>query len=1168
MAQIIYNRNFPAEDIPYEAGPMLEYFISHSKHDALRLIVPTGRLMRRIKFGAIRYYYKTHNKPAPKFEIFTFYDFVRHCAGKMLDLSRYHFLSDAYRFALFEEAIKAARLNFYKRSGQSVSTALAQKIADVIYGLRQDGITPADMAKELDHPEITEDEIFDESRMADIAAVYKKYLELLGDKYLDQPGLLQLINSFLGDPDQPRIMNPLDNIFNENDVIFLDEFSEFRRPEIEFLAHFRNCRAGLGLNIDYHHDNGPLYGNLTETIVSLKGVGFGIKSTDKFSIREKPGDESEFPVSGNTEYMRTWLFNTEKEIRNPNFSEIINIYRAEDKIEEVNAIARLIKYLCIEKDYHVSDICITTRRQEKYTDIFREVFFSANIPYNVSDRFSLAKSPVVVAVFSMLDMISREFRAGDVHRTIESRFLDISARSKNGDIDTANLFTTAAKLRIIGGPARGGAGEWHNKLSSATHRLEKEIELLSANSYADTLEIHNLENELEAARKALDDFEALTRELPAAHGKFTPEEFADFVKYDIITKYRISENITELYDQAKSDPNITTDTEFLFYQEMTEKNSRALNALVRTLDEMVYIMCDRHGRSHFSLKDLTERFRTAVQGTKYQIREKQNFGVTVTSIEQTRAIPYKVMILCGALDGDFPMAYRSERFLGKELFGSETRHFQSERLLFYQFLTNAPELINSNEKLIYITYPKKENERETVRSSFIDELLKITTLEDDCRIFDLGDAAAGKGFEWLNSVISSTGVLKRYCEAKAAGTDSPEAAQMKEIAREYGWHHLIEFQERASERDTADRSEAGLIIEEMPDRLREQFIQKAKGPLSITDLETYAKCPYHYFVHKLLEIKPPEEPELALSPLEKGSLLHRIAYKFYTKLQQEESGQIFEATDSNLPSWISVSPDAVRKDYYRDLIKSIAREEIERVKFEHPFFALEENKILGNKGEPGYIDIWLERELRRRQSGWPFVPGLFEFSFGMGGRSKSGGLPPMDFGGKFALRGKIDRIELDFAAETPRLIVVDYKTTLNNIPSNNKIIDGKSFQMPLYLAAAKRILAEKYGIEAEPAFAAYFAFKPDFDKNKTRIDHEKLVLVDRSEGHIPEEIPRSKLRKGLDIDSAIETSINHAADIVSNIRAGKFPVEPDSNACRYCKYQTLCRIGESDFDNE
>jgi ATP-dependent helicase/DNAse subunit B len=59
--------------------------------------------------------------------------------------------------------------------------------------------------------------------------------------------------------------------------------------------------------------------------------------------------------------------------------------------------------------------------------------------------------------------------------------------------------------------------------------------------------------------------------------------------------------------------------------------------------------------------------------------------------------------------------------------------------------------------------------------------------------------------------------------------------------------------------------------------------------LSASALETYARCPFRYFLNTVLGVVPQEDPELLLTlqPRERGALLYEILHDFFSRLQRE-----------------------------------------------------------------------------------------------------------------------------------------------------------------------------------------------------------------------------------------------------------------------------------------
>ena len=68
---------------------------------------------------------------------------------------------------------------------------------------------------------------------------------------------------------------------------------------------------------------------------------------------------------------------------------------------------------------------------------------------------------------------------------------------------------------------------------------------------------------------------------------------------------------------------------------------------------------------------------------------------------------------------------------------------------------------------------------------------------------------------------------------------------------------------------------------------KEKLEKMKESQFSITQLETYAVCPYRYFAERVLRLDIFEEPTEEIEALELGSLIHSILFVFYSKLKKE-----------------------------------------------------------------------------------------------------------------------------------------------------------------------------------------------------------------------------------------------------------------------------------------
>jgi ATP-dependent helicase/DNAse subunit B len=354
----------------------------------------------------------------------------------------------------------------------------------------------------------------------------------------------------------------------------------------------------------------------------------------------------------------------------------------------------------------------------------------------------------------------------------------------------------------------------------------------------------------------------------------------------------------------------------------------------------------------------------------------------------------------------------------------------------------------------------------------------------------------------------------------------------------------------------------------------ERLIDK---PISVTDLEKYANCPYQYFLNKIIGIKEIKEPEPTFEGTEKGMLYHEVLYRFFTALSDEQlksgkSKPISNIQGDSLPILAPVRLYPENRAAYLEKLLNIARDEIEQIKYDNSFFEVEESQIIGTEDEPGIFQKWLDSELDRVCSGWGHLPVSFELSFGIGSRKgKKIPVEAIELDPNLKIMGKIDRIEV-MEDEPDNFIIADYKSRLNYLPGKSDIEKGLAFQMPLYIAASKIILKDIYNIEAEPYGAVYYAINPDYDIEENVFKSEKFIMLSPSSplaGRVidtktnkPKKISGT-LNTHDEIEYIIETSINHAKNILDNISKGIFAINPaKKSSCKYCSYESICRYKE------
>lgn len=296
----------------------------------------------------------------------------------------------------------------------------------------------------------------------------------------------------------------------------------------------------------------------------------------------------------------------------------------------------------------------------------------------------------------------------------------------------------------------------------------------------------------------------------------------------------------------------------------------------------------------------------------------------------------------------------------------------------------------------------------------------------------------------------------------------------------------------------------------------------ALKPISPTALETFAKCPFRYFLGNVLHVGELERPEdvITIEPAVIGQIVHEILQKF------------FEATGAR------PEPFADWSDSEREQLQAITRAsfgEAERrgVTGKTLTWRAEQARLLRD------LDLLLEEELReRRASHFRFFKA--EAAFGMDiTPSRTEVAPPATLslanGETITFRGLADRVDI---GQEGQLAIVDYKTgstrTYEGLTEKDTFAGGKFLQLPVYALAFRNE-------STAPVEASYW-------------------FISESAGFV---------RKTITLDEKTYSAFGGiVSTLVETMRSGYFPAVPGDEDwratgaswmnCRYCAYDRIC----------
>ena len=284
-------------------------------------------------------------------------------------------------------------------------------------------------------------------------------------------------------------------------------------------------------------------------------------------------------------------------------------------------------------------------------------------------------------------------------------------------------------------------------------------------------------------------------------------------------------------------------------------------------------------------------------------------------------------------------------------------------------------------------------------------------------------------------------------------------------------------------------------------------------PISASRIQELAKCPFAYFVKRVLRVEPPEEtesdPTRWLEPMDEGSLLHEVFRDFFERIG--EAGQ---------------KPDA---SLHAELILQVAQERIaawrEAIapRSELAFSVQRQNILFACR-----TLLTLEEESCRDVS-----PRFYEIPFGLPRQRARAGTPssaePVEIEAapddRFLLRGSIDRVD---EAADGTFHVWDYKTGgAWGVREGMGLKGGRHIQPALYAFAFEALLS-RAGRTGRVSRSGYVfpGWKGEGQRFLTRLDRQET---------------REVLGRLFDL-----------------LAAGKFPHALSEDDCKNCDFESIC----------
>ena len=784
----------------------------------------------------------------------------------------------------------------------------------------------------------------------------------------------------------------------------------------------------------------------------------------------------------------------------------VRIYEASGVYDECDYVARTIRRL-IEDGWRYRDIAVIARSPESYIGVLDACFEKYDIRFFMDEPVDIDAMPVVRLVSAAFDIACRGFDRDDVLTLLKTGLCSY---------DTADI------------------ADFENYLFVWDISGKQFFEPFSANpsGFSDTFteEEQELLGRVEALRAdVIGKLRAFARSIRDTNGRTIAKALMKLL-YDL----DCDENIDCLCD------------------EMEERGEDALSAdLVRMwgvlcglLDKTVAVLGDYAIEPRRFAELLYVNFsNTEVASIPHGLDE-----VDVASADRSLVSGKRAVFVIGAIEGEFPRTpveagvfTDSERCVLKAmslpLSDSVRERFVNERYFAYSALTAASERL-------YISYYAANLVGEKTAPS--DIVTEIKTSLPKVKLLTFAEVPV------TDRLYSERAAFDYMIERRHSRSADVEALRAYFSASET-YAPLL----RAIDR-LADRTHRRISDRELTRRL---FGKEMR--LSSTRIEAYHNCAFRYFCEYGLRVR--ERVKAEMNALEYGTMIHYVFESFF---RRHDRAAFSVMTEQDVEQEVGDLMDA----YF---VTHFGGEEGKSQRFLYLFRRIKDTAVR------------LVQHLLAEFAQSDFYPADYEL--GIGEDIPAYALE-LDDGLKLSVRGSIDRVDLCELDGERYVRVVDYKTGTKTFRLSD-IYYGINLQMFLYLSAVERGGVERYGAGLTPAGVLYMpAVSPTVsadgitDEKTIRqkiqekytmkgviLDDNRIITAMEHDGrglYIPVKLSGDKVSAGNSslatleelgaIFGRIDELVKKMAQELYDGNVDALPLKGDYDACRYCRYRSVC----------
>ncbi|MDD6550238.1 MAG: exodeoxyribonuclease V subunit gamma [Lachnospiraceae bacterium] len=989
------------------------------------------------------------------------------------------------------------------------------EVKSLISELMQYGYEPSDvgeMAEKAGLPDTFRE------KAEDVEKLYRKFLSLLGESMFTQEQVLTLLCEVA---DQSELIR--------DSVIVLDGYTGFTPVQKELLTRLvplvdtvYAC-VTCDISADLYHageEEGLFY-------MSREEAAFlnGLKGTELLDPVYIDRGNGRFKDGGPLAFLEENLFR-ENGKSLPDSEGRIELCELRDVKTEILFTAEKIHQMVRKNEsLHYRDFAIVCPDVETYRYSVKRIFDAQGIPVFLDEKKEALFNPLTEFIDAALDMVKRRLSYESLMRFLRSGLTPLSAK----ETDILDNYLYEASFRNT------------RYLKESFKRKTQDFTKDSAFEKLNAIRV-------KIAAPVMKFYDAEKGRSATVRERLT-------ALFELLMTFHAEEKLNYRADKKQEEGDMVSEDLY----------RRLYGFFCDLSDQMVELL----GDEKVNVSDFRDMLLDGLDEIKPATVPKSNDTVIFGDLERTRLSDVKVLFLIGAGDDQIPKAgsdagifSEEERVLlkenGFELAPTDRERSAQQKFYLYLCMTKA------SEKL-FITYHGAGSDGENTNASYLfEEMQRLFTdlvihrISSDDPVFleteNSADAVMTRGLEQLINEDATSLVRDR----------TAELLDVKAVSGNTGIRKAF-LDAAFSENQKTPLKQA------VTDALYGKSLT-----MSVSRLETFAKCPCSYLLKYGLKLTPRKKNEFA--SLDLGNLYHGAIEKYAKGLKADGLG------------WDSVTPDEMNRRLqagFDDELKDFAGSELFEDAREDHF------------SKQAYLNLLLNTQVMTEElKAGRFMPSYFEqelkdlceasdLTFDVGD------------GHTLSLTGKIDRIDLARSGEKTYVKIIDYKTGTNKLDPV-RIYEGIQMQLLLYMDMALKGLSQKSTGEVLPAAVFYYMLTDPRIPEERRLDdqsrrdeiekvlrpsgimiNDETVIGALDEKLITEESYTSKAvdlktksKGGLSASGSLVTpedfstirdfTKDKAISLGSRIVHGDASVLPyrkgSDTGCKYCIYKGVCHF--------